>query len=692
MKFIFIIFLFYSLFFISIEKPLNRLEGVYKIKNIGEFLCLDTPQEELSFVSIKKSKNNLFRIKSINNKIKERNETLTEYDDYFIEELNSNKKLGLNRDINNILLYDEKKIDNKDKLIWKFIPSNKENINTNMYYIQNKFNSLFLGAKNPILKSTHKMEINCSFFSEKLNSNNIFYLSKLFEEIPQTSNNYLLEKEKIDIIIQFLNAKNELNKNEEKDDIKYAIRSILQNIPWINKIFILLYDDNIPFIKEKEEIKEKIIYIKIKDLLGFETNSNHIINFNLFKMKKYNISDNFLLMNDNYFIGKPLNKSFLFYENNEKILPALISNKYDEFIFNDIDNDYKRLSSRKKIIDVESSEGERISKISSIKLLFDSLPKSKSTYLIIPQNTFNLIPLNMNEIKELYDLIIINYEFADDALFSNKKNINSLDFYTLILSYMKNKKDRKVNVIPYKRFSITDFNKFIFNYTIPLFSIFNEDNKKYSFENNIIKKNKLKVLFPSQSKYEIFYEEFGSNEKISIKNRINKIIKNIKKFEKLNYDYGKKRRSVYRKNHKMKRKIKFLGRKSDEMMKIIPRLEKYITSLDDSNLNKTQLINKVNNLESEVDFMNKEFNKIIEYNMGFFTIKRISMIIIVIFVLFIVGFAYYKAFISQKFDINNIDDELKEEENQIRIESDNNNFGSTIHINEEEIHLKEIII
>ena len=75
------------------------------------------------------------------------------------------------------------------------------------------------------------------------------------------------------------------------------------------------------------------------------------------------------------------------------------------------------------------------------------------------------------------------------------------------------------------------------------------------------------------------------------------------------------------------------------------------------------------------------------------------MIIIIIFVFFIVGFTYYKAFIGQKFDINQInDDESEENEDDIGIEEDNslnnssNNSNSINHLNEERIYLKEIII
>ena len=456
MKSFFILLILLSLFFILNQQKIIKIEGVYKIKNYKEFLCFDI-QEELFLMNIKKSENNLFKIKHIETNFnKKNNNSLLEDNYYYIEEINSKKKLGLNAKTSNILLYEEEKIDNKDKLIWKFISLNKNNI----YYIQNKYNSLYLGTNNPILKTNHQIKINCSF--KKLSNNNKFYLSRMFEEISLNNSSDFLKIEKIDLVINYHHTKNEnleKNKNEERDELKYVIRSIIKNIPWINKIYILLNNDNISFMKDKEEIKEKIIYIKIKDLLGYETNSNSVIYFNLFKLKNFNINDNFLLMNDNNFIGKPLNKNFLFYEERKKILPAIISNKYEEINYDEINNEYKSLVSRKHIIKIESSDEEKFSKILSLKLLFDSFHEKKLTYLIylklllskkyiyklsfwinkklniliIPKNNQQIIPLNIKEINEVYDLIKNNYKFYNDVLFSKEKNINNLEFYSLII-------------------------------------------------------------------------------------------------------------------------------------------------------------------------------------------------------------------------------------------------------------------
>lgn len=62
----------------------------------------------------------------------------------------------------------------------------------------------------------------------------------------------------------------------------------------------------------KNEMNEKIIYIKDKDILGFDSANNPSFSFNLFKMEKFGISNNFIYMDDDYFIGQKLKKVIFF--------------------------------------------------------------------------------------------------------------------------------------------------------------------------------------------------------------------------------------------------------------------------------------------------------------------------------------------------------------------------------------------
>ena len=89
-------------------------------------------------------------------------------------------------------------------------------------------------------------------------------------------------------------------------------------------------NEKVKYFKEPEEIKDKIIYIKDKDLVGFDSSSSPIFQFNLWRMKQFGLSENFILMDDDYFIGKPLLKSNFFYEENGKVYPALVTGDYYE--------------------------------------------------------------------------------------------------------------------------------------------------------------------------------------------------------------------------------------------------------------------------------------------------------------------------------------------------------------------------
>ena len=88
-----------------------------------------------------------------------------------------------------------------------------------------------------------------------------------------TEDESLLDMELIDAVIKYIDLTDkklkregikQINKDIENGEIKYCIRSILSNIPWVNKIYIIMPNDKVKYLKSYEEIKEKIIYIKDK--------------------------------------------------------------------------------------------------------------------------------------------------------------------------------------------------------------------------------------------------------------------------------------------------------------------------------------------------------------------------------------------------------------------------------------------
>ena len=108
-------------------------------------------------------------------------------------------------------------------------------------------------------------------------------------------------------------------------------------------------NEKVYFFKPIEEIKEKIVYVKDKDLLGFDSANSPAFSFNLYKMKKFGVSQNFIYMDDDYFIGKPLKKTDFFYydEKEKKVFPYILTNRFYEMNRTDVLDRYNEFSNTK---------------------------------------------------------------------------------------------------------------------------------------------------------------------------------------------------------------------------------------------------------------------------------------------------------------------------------------------------------
>jgi hypothetical protein len=219
--------------------------------------------------------------------------------------------------------------------LWKITPKINDQKKL-IYYIQNKKTKFYweLNYKN------NKTEFKLNKISNiaNLNKNNEFVFIEFYENVPKIRSD-LLEKEPIDVLIKYIDLSDDslnrtgitnIKKDYEHAEIKYCVRSIIKNIPWIRKIFILMPNDRVKYFKPREEIKQKIIYIKDKNLLGFDSGNSCLFQYNLFRMRQYGLSENFILMDDDYFIAKPINKDEMFYEEDGEIYPALITSDYYE--------------------------------------------------------------------------------------------------------------------------------------------------------------------------------------------------------------------------------------------------------------------------------------------------------------------------------------------------------------------------
>jgi hypothetical protein len=94
-------------------------------------------------------------------------------------------------------------------------------------------------------------------------------------------------------------------------------------------------NQKVKYFKSYEEIKEKVIYINDKDFLGFESANIFSFTFNLYKLKNFGVSKNFIYLEDDFFIGKSLtiNLTYNIYSLNlflnRKIINYIKSNNKD---------------------------------------------------------------------------------------------------------------------------------------------------------------------------------------------------------------------------------------------------------------------------------------------------------------------------------------------------------------------------
>ena len=421
---------------------------------------------------------------------------------YLIEYKNHNKYLGIDEQ-GNILLYDNK-ID-LSKIIWKVIKIKKNN-----FFVKNTYNNKYLEVNNYKLQCLNSINflINKNIDKYKLKKRFIFEFHKLYEKV-KLSNNHIkyINKEPIDILIKYIDLtdKNlnregimQIYKDFDNEELRFSLRSILENIPWIRKIFILMPNEKVKYLKSYKEIREKIIYIFDKDLLGFDTANIHSFTFNLYKLENFGISKNFIYLEDDFFIGKPLKKHDFFYYDQEKnkVLPFLLTNYFQILNKTIIINKYYEIYKIRNNIHPHSSNGWWFSIFSTDKYLIEKY----NSQLINTNFTHNAISENLDDLKEIYKEIK-DYSYFNETIYSKERHILSLNQPHFTNLYQLNIKHKKVNSINNKYVEMENIKNF--NLKVPLFVINTCGNHIPLKRQNKIQKRVMNKRFSLKIKYEI---------------------------------------------------------------------------------------------------------------------------------------------------------------------------------------------
>ena len=470
MKFNIFIFLIFSLLLIEINSFSQKRKlqtnsdkeiqnGVYIIQNLESNLNLRLINSTLYFSSIG-SKNNFDKFRFYK---KENENKYDIYDEnpqifYYIEEKNSRKKLYFDDEKESVFASESINPEENDKFLWELKIMNYRG-NLNFYEIKPK-------TKNKYISYDEKKELSKAYCESSWNSlaydrKSRLKIVKLYKENNNINKNSdLIEKESIDVVIKYIDLEDksldrinfeQIKKDNHNNELKYSLRSIIQNIPWVRKIFIIMPNEKIPYLKEKEEIKDKIVYIKDNIFLGFDSSSPPVFQFNLHKLKNYGLSENFILMDDDYFIGQPLSKSDFFYEEKGKIYPYLISTEYSELDKDLIKAQYVSGSSRISDINYNTEEGFLFRKIETLLFLYKIFDdKNEQEPLIEVGFTHNAIPLKISDIEEVHEYIENKYQYYEVCLRGSKRNIKTLQPQILFMNYARNKYDREVKEISWK--------------------------------------------------------------------------------------------------------------------------------------------------------------------------------------------------------------------------------------------------
>ena len=389
------------------------------------------------------------------------------------------------------MLFYERQEQNNLFISWEFI-----NVKENIYLIKNK-NNCYIKAS--------KTKFTCENIPKYKAS--LFKLVKVYEEVRKNRfDNEIIEKEPIDLLIKYIDLRDtnlkrnkihQIKKDYDNEELKYSIRSVMQNIPWIRKIFILMPNEKVRFFKNYNLINDKIIYVKDKMLLGHDSSNINAFLFTLWKMKKFGMADNFIVMDDDCFIGQKLNKSDFFQVENGKVVPSIITSRILSLNINSVKKTYAMYKSSALRSKTEQDTTAFYYSLFIAYLLVMNI--FQKDHIFIPRTNHNAIPANINEVKEIYKYVY-KTEYKSATLDSLYRAIGYVQFQQFYISYIFIKYNRKIIKITSRYIDIKGAS--IATTMYPLFCI-NRGAGFYSQKDLYKARLAMEYLFPIPTSYEI---------------------------------------------------------------------------------------------------------------------------------------------------------------------------------------------
>ena len=651
------------IFLLSLTNAINiknesNFNAIFRIDSKENNYSLKIEKNTLQFVDNKEGKEELFRITSIIDDL------------YHIVYKPLNQSFGID-DTGEIKLYNHDTNGVSEKIKWRFIK-----INDNEFLLQNLYNGKFLEMKNrnakyyPICTSSLNIDK-----IDEIGKTFKFSFYKICEEVHIKPEHIpLIENEPVDILIKYIDLTDktlkregirQIDKDFDNDELKYSVRSILQYIPWIRKIFIVMPNEKVRYFKPIEDIRNKIVYVKDKDLIGFDSANIAVFLFNLHNMKKFGLSENFILIDDDCFFGKPIDKTEFFYydEENKKVVPSVVTDDPCQLIKKNLLDEYNKLYRRKGSIKPHTFHQWKLSQLAAYKLISENFEGP----LTIAGFTHNAVPVNIEDLKEIHELIENKYPYAKEFLYSKERIIHDLQAQSFFNTYGLTIKKRKLNSIPYIYYDIAFLKDSRLD--IELFVMNTSGDRKYTqaMKNNI--KNILENKYNIPTPFEIDIKQSDNIKCVINKEEYDKLKKLYEDSEKQNKELKMKNEEILKEKEINEKLLKEEKEMNEEIMKNLSQIikEKNVKDLSIINQNDT-IVDKNKAINNQIDA--KENTRISDINKDskeFIFLKNyfnVTMIIL-LFLFFVCILTFYNGKNKNQKDkmLYNQDNKLKLTEN-----------------------------
>ena len=140
-------------------------------------------------------------------------------------------------------------------------------------------------------------------------------------------------------------------------------------------------------------------------------------------------------MDDDCFIGSKLQKSDFFHVKDGKVVPSIITShflKLDKKIIESNCNIYREKAKNSK--EEQNEDIFKYSKFLTFNFILNLFNKSYDDHIYVPKYTHNAIPINLNDVKEIYDLVYQS-KYRHTTLESLYRHYEYIHFQIFVLSY-----------------------------------------------------------------------------------------------------------------------------------------------------------------------------------------------------------------------------------------------------------------